>query len=128
MTIVPLFTDENIYFAIECKRIKILPDCEDYILDTEKFANRNYTNTRLPFEGQIAFIENNKLTHQSVSNEINRRLPKRTTLNTTQLLKIISKHSIFSGCYYSIHKKNYGVNELFDVFHLLFDYSPFVVN
>lgn len=120
-------TDENIYFAIECKRIKILSDCEDYTLDTEKFATRNYSNTRLPFEGQLAFIESDKLNHKSVSTEINKRLPTRVKLKTIQLLKQVIKHSKFEGCYQSIHSKNNNSKETFEVLHLLFDYSHFVV-
>ncbi|MBX9448799.1 MAG: hypothetical protein KL787_03375 [Taibaiella sp.] len=120
-------TDENIYFAIECKRIKVLSDCEAYTIDTEKFANRSYLNTRLPLEGQLAFIESGKLNHNSVSTEINKRLPSRTTLTTKQLLINTSKHSSFNGCYQSIHKRNYNKKEDFEVLHLLFDYSSFVV-
>lgn len=120
--------DENIYFAIECKRIKILSDCEDYTLDTEKFANRNYKSTRLPFEGQLAFIENNTLTHSSASNEINRRLPSRKKLTTKQPLKNVIKHTVFNGCYHSIHNRNSTYKEKFEVYHLLFDYSSFVIS
>jgi hypothetical protein len=119
---------ENIYFAIECKRIKILSDCEDYILDTEKFANRNYTSTRLSFEGQLAFIENSNLNHSSVSNEINRRLPTRTKLRTKQLLKNVTKHALFNECYHSVHNRNTKPEQKFEVLHLLLLYSPFVVN
>lgn len=121
-------TNENIYFAIECKRIKILSDCEDYAIDTEKFAIRNYTSTRLPFEGQLAFIENNTLTHSSASNEINRRLPSRKKLTTKQPLKNVTKHNVFNGCYHSIHNRNSTYKEKFEVYHLLFDYSSFVIS
>jgi len=120
-------TNENIYFAIECKRIKILSDCEDYTLDTEKFANRDYTSTRLSFEGQLAFIERNTLNHSSVSNEINRRLPSRKKLTTKQPLKSVTKHTVFDGCYHSIHNRNTKPKQKFEVYHLLFDYSLFVI-
>ncbi len=119
---------ENIYFAIECKRIKVISDCEDYTKDTEKFANRNYTTTRLPFEGQLAFIENNALTHSSVSAEINRRLPSRKKLTTKQPLKNVIMHTVFNGCYHSIHNRNTKLVQKFEVYHLLFDYSLFVQN
>jgi hypothetical protein len=121
-------SSENIYFAIECKRIKILSDCEDYTLDTENFANRNYTSTRLPFEGQLAFIENSTLNHSNVSIEINRRLPTRTQLETEQKLKSIKKHTLFNACYHSIHYRNTTPKQMFEVYHLLFDYSLFVKN
>ena len=118
-------TNENIYFAIECKRIKILSDCEDYTLDTEKFANRNYLSTRLPFEGQLGFIENYKLTHQLVSKEINSRLPNRN-LVTDQLLQNIEKHPRFDSCYHSKHKRNDKPISPFEVIHILLDYSRFI--
>ena len=51
-------TDDEIRFAIECKRIEQLSDASNYTSDMEKFCKRNHVNTRLPFEGQIAFIEN----------------------------------------------------------------------
>jgi len=121
-------SNENIYFAIECKRIKILSDCEDYTLDTEKFSIRNYTSTRLPFEGQLAFIENNTLTHNSVSNEINRRLQLRKGLPTKQLLKSVTKHTVFDGCYHSIHHRKSKPKQKFEVYHLLFKYSNFIIN
>lgn len=117
--------NENIYFAIECKRIKILSDCEDYTLDTEKFANRNYLSTRLPFEGQLGFIENEKLTHQLVSKEINSRLPNRN-LVTDQLLQNIEKHPRFDACYHSKHKRKDNAESRFEVIHLLLDYSSFI--
>lgn len=120
--------DENIYFAIECKKIKILSDCENYSLDTEKFANRKYLNTRLPFEGQLAFIVNNKLSHNSIATEINRRLQNRKKLVTMQPLKNVPKHSVFDGCYHSIHQRNHTTKDSFEVFHLFFDYSSFIAN
>jgi hypothetical protein len=120
--------DENIYFAIECKRIKVLSDCNYYTLDTEKFATRKYISTRLPFEGQLAFIESNTLNHISVSNEINRRLPKRKNLSTKQELINIVKHNVFNGCYHSIHHRNAKQKKKFEVFHLLLNYSSFIQN
>lgn len=44
------------YFAIECKRIK--SSISEYVKDTQKFTERNYSKLRLPFEGQLGFIEN----------------------------------------------------------------------
>jgi hypothetical protein len=42
------------YFAIECKRINL--GFSEYVEDTQKFTERNYTKLRLPFEGQLGFI------------------------------------------------------------------------
>src|ERR1035437_4716162 len=67
-------TEDEIKLAFECKRIKVQQDHKEYIKDIHKFANRPFTTYRLPFEGQIAFIENPLYTHQTVSIEINKLL------------------------------------------------------
>lgn len=120
--------DEHIYFAIECKRIKVLSDTQEYISDIQKFCDRNYQNLRIPFEGQIGFIESHNLTHQDVSDEVNRRLKSSTTITTKQFLQLTTLVSSFDGSYSSIHKKNHGRKQLFSTFHLLFDYSKMVIN
>ncbi|WP_316786425.1 hypothetical protein [Pedobacter frigiditerrae] len=118
--------DENIYFAVECKRIKILSDTKNYILDISKFCSRNHSNLRLPFEGQIGFIENSKLNHLHISGEINNELKKGSTINTTSPLKSIDLHSNFDGGYSSSHKKSFDNYDIFSIYHLLFDYSAVV--
>lgn len=120
--------DEDLYLSIECKRINILSDCGDYVNDTEKFCTRQYKNLRLPFEGQMGFIESNKLNHKSVSEEINRRLKLSTAITTKQHLKKKSTHPGFDGTYQSTHQRNYKPKDKFTIFHLLFDYSNIVVN
>lgn len=118
--------EEHLYLAIECKRITILSDCQAYVDDIQKFCNRNYTNFRLPFESQIAFIENPKLTHVTVSDEVNSRLKTVSTITTKQYLKLAALHSSFQGSYSSIHKKNFKRKPPFTIFHLLLDYSQLV--
>lgn len=120
--------DENLYFVLECKRIKILSDCTNYVLDIQNFANRNYRNLRLPFEGQIGFIENPKLNPTSVSSEINKILKATSTIITQQFLLNTKLHSSYKGCYSSIHKKNYDKRINFNVLHLLLNYSSLVKN
>jgi hypothetical protein len=119
--------DENVYLAIECKRIRQLSDTNDYIVDIEKFCNRNYTHLRLPFEGQIAFIENSKLTHVDVKNGINDRLNISSTITTCSLLSSIKLHSKIQCSYISRHKKNFIPKERFSIYHLMFDYSGVVL-
>lgn len=121
-------SDENIYFAIECKRIKILSDAKNYIIDIDKFCKRNHTNLRLPFEGQIGFIENPKLNHSAISTEINKELKNGTSISTTNYLKNIELHNNFKGSYSSTHRKNFGKNSAFSIYHLLFNYSKIVSN
>ena len=120
--------DENIYFAIECKRIEILSDTSTYIGDIEKFTNRNYIDTRLPFEGQLAFIENSSITHIKLSNEINKKLKEKQNIITYGILNPISIHTRFDGTYLSMHKRNTDKQESFSIYHLLFDYSSIVVD
>ncbi|MDR2651620.1 MAG: hypothetical protein LBC68_04825 [Prevotellaceae bacterium] len=120
--------DENIYFAIECKRIEKLSDTNDYISDIEKFSNRNYLNTRLPFEGQLAFIEKSSITHIQLSDEINKRLNEKTIIITNNFLNPISIHPQFRSTYFSVHKRNTDTQRSFSIFHLLFDYSNIVVD
>lgn len=121
--------DENIYFAIECKRIEILSDSKDYVLDIEnKFVSRNPINLRLPFEGQIAFIENKRLNHKIISNEVNSILGKSSTIVTDSILLPEKLHSSIDGTYISKHKKNFGNKDSFLIYHLMFDYSKVVLN
>lgn len=120
--------DENIYLAIECKRIKILSDSKDYVLDIEKFTNRQHTNLRLPFEGQIAFIENKKLNHKIISDEVNIILKDSDSIETESYLMPEILHSSVDGSYLSKHKKNFGNKDSFLIYHLMFDYSNVVLN
>jgi hypothetical protein len=120
--------DENIYFAIECKRIERLSDSAKYIGDIEKFTNRRYIDIRLPFEGQLAFIENSSITHVLLSNEINEKLNKKKTIITNNLLNTVSIHIQFEGTYLSVHKRNTDKQESFSIYHLLFNYSDIVVD
>ena len=99
----------------------------EYIEDIQKFCDREYKELRIPFESQIAFIENPKLDHFKVSKEINRRLQSISTIFTKQLLNQAAIHRAFQGSYISIHKKNYKKKESFQIFHLLFDYSKLIV-
>jgi hypothetical protein len=119
---------DEAYFVIECKRIKQLSDTKDYIIDIEKFCNRNYLNLRLPFEGQIAFIENPKLSHTLIVDEINSRLEKSTTITTDSFLSNTKLHNTLDCSYHSSHKKNYNKKEQFSIYHLMLDYSGIVVD
>lgn len=118
--------EENVYFAIECKRIKKLSDSKLYLQDIEKFSNRNYSNLRLPFEGQMAFIESPKLAHKSVSDDINKKLHSSSSIKTEKYLTPTLFHNSFDGSYISKHIKNYD-KSLFTIFHLMLDYSSIVV-
>jgi hypothetical protein len=120
--------DENVYFALECKRIIIKSDSKDYVLDIEKFANRSHINLRLPFEGQIAFIENSKLNHIIISDEVNSILKGTPSIETDSFLVAKKLHSHVDGTYLSKHKRNSFKKEPFSIFHLMFDYSKVIIN
>jgi len=119
---------QNVYFAIECKRIKIKSDSKEYVLDIQKYVERNHTNLRLPFEAQIAFIENDKLTHKIISDEVNIILKETETITTDSFLIPEKLHSSFYDSYLSKHKKNFGNRNSFLIYHLMFNYSKVVIN
>jgi hypothetical protein len=121
-------TSEEIKFAVECKRINTKSDCEEYVGDIQKFADRDYTTFRLPFEGQIGFIENKKLTHSIVAEELNSHIKKRTTITTFKYLNALNLYSGIESSYSSSHQRNHVTKTSFSIFHLLLDYSDIVLN
>lgn len=120
-------TEDEIKFAIECKRIKETRDYEEYVKDIQKFADRSFTTFRLPYEGQIAFIESSNITHTMVSDKINKKIKDSSTITTTQYLKSIKIHDSFDASFSSKHKRNYHKKEQFTIFHLLLNYSGIIV-
>lgn len=120
--------NQNIYFAIECKRIKIKSDSNAYVLDIQKYVERKHTSLRLPFEAQIAFIENERLTHKIISDEINTILNETKTIITDSFLTPEKLHDSVNGTYSSKHKKNFGNKDSFIIYHLMFNYSKVVIN
>jgi hypothetical protein len=116
--------DENIYLALECKRITELSDATRYTSDIQKFVNRKHINTRLPFEGQIAFIEDKNISHVVLCDQVNKILKNHKTIITKCYLNEIVINSKFNGTYLSTHKRNTGTN--FSIYHLFFDYSNII--
>lgn len=119
-------TSDEIKFAIECKRIKEASDYNEYIKDIKKFSERPFTTFRLPFEGQIAFIESAKINYALVKTEINSRLKKSTEIRTIKLLSPLQIHDKFSGSYSSSHQKSFDKKSSFSIYHLFFNYSLIV--
>jgi len=115
-------TEDEIRFAIECKRIENLSDAKNYVGDIYKFCNRPYVYTRLPFEGQIAFIENQDIKHITLSNKINDMLKNHNSIITDSMLDTIVLNDKFDGTYLSKHQRNTS-KEKFSIYHLLFYYS-----
>lgn len=112
------------YFAIECKRIT--SGIGDYVKDTQKFTERDYSKLRLPFEGQLGFIENPSLGHLIVAESINKSLSSNLNIKTVKTLEKYVIKIDFDGSYLSEHKKK--DNSSFSIFHLFFDYSKIVLN
>ena len=117
--------DEKIYLAIECKRICVRSDTSKYIGDINKFSNRNYIDLRLPFEGQLAFVECN-ISHSDIATNINDKLLKAKNVNTTAPLYICALNTNTTGTYISKHLRNADKSE-FSIYHLFLDYSNIVV-
>ncbi len=119
--------DEHLYFAIECKRINQFSDSKKYLEDIRKFCIRNYKQTRLPFEGMLAFLENKDVPHKSVAKHINQKLKEDRTITTLKFLTLENISTSFNGSYRSLHKKQ-TVNIIFSIYHLLFDYTENIVD
>ncbi len=121
-------TDDEIKFAIECKRINDYNDCNEYIKDIKKFTERNQTTFRLPIEGQIAFIETSSLNHNLVAENINKKLEDSSSILTLDCLKHYQINDLFQGSYKSRHRKKFQEKEPFKIYHLLLDYSSIIIN
>jgi len=119
-------TSDEIKFAVECKRIKGSSDYDEYIKDIQKFADRPFTTYRLPYEGQIGFIEVDSISHTIASTEINKKLKTTSTITTLKYLTINNFHEKFDGGYLSIHARNYDKKQGFSIFHLFLNYSQIV--
>jgi hypothetical protein len=120
-------TEDEIRFAIECKRIEKLSDTDNYISDIENFSIREYEKTRLPFEGQIAFIENKSINYVTLKNKINEILKNHHSIITDSFLNPIVLDDKFDGTYLSKHQRTVSRHR-FSIYHLLFNYSNIVVD
>ena len=119
-------TEDEIKFAIECKRIENLSDTKKYVSDIDNFCNRHYVNTRLPFEGQIAFIENQSIDHSKLRDKINTTLQNHDSIVTNVFLDKIVLNDKFDGTYLSKHQRNTSKRD-FSIYHLLLNYSNIVI-
>ncbi len=120
--------EEKIYFAIECKRIRELHDTIQYLGDIEKFTKRAYIDIRLPFEGQLGFIENSSISHKEVVSNINSKLQNNKKITTDLLLENCVLNQNIESTYISKHKRNIHIQESFSIYHLFLDYSTIVTD
>lgn len=123
--------EKNVYFALECKRIDILSDTQKYIDEDTlgKFIERKHIGFRLPYEGQLAFVQQKKNTSRKVADEINNRLSNndKTKKHTIDSLNSIKINEVNDCVFMSKHVRDYSKKE-FVIYHLLLDYSDIVVN
>jgi hypothetical protein len=115
------------YFAIECKRIYKSNSVDEYISDIQKFTERKHTQTRLPFEGQLAYIENSRYDRHTTVISIDHKLKVHPSIHTIQSLKPELFHKKFDASYSSCHKRSFGEKKAFTIYHLFLDYTNLVI-
>jgi len=115
-------TDDQVKFAIECKRICVLSDANKYLIDTENFCNREFKHTRLPIEGQIAFIENASISNTMLQDDLNTLLVNHKIIKTKMMLTQEKLKDTFDGTYLSKHYRSFNDSE-FAIYHIFLDYS-----
>lgn len=118
----------NVYYAVECKRIKELSDTQKYVNEDTvgKFIERKHTEFRQPIEGQLAFVENANISPLDVANNINKRLCNNA--NTESFLSLVDIHEVQKCCFISKHTRCFNIKSKFSVYHLLLDYSRIVIS
>ncbi|MDP3912287.1 MAG: hypothetical protein Q8R96_00920 [Bacteroidota bacterium] len=116
------------YFAIECKRIRKSSSIDEYVGDIKKFTERIHSQPRLPYEGQIAFIEKSQYPHNVTKEKINNKLGMHESIKTIQPLKHKQFHEMFDGSYCSKHLKNFGIKNEFAIYHLMLNYTQIVTD
>ena len=94
--------------------------------DTKKATERSYSRLRLPFEGQLGFIENSNWTHNTVKELVNKNLLSNSDIETNKQLEPFEIKVGFKGSYFSNHNKM--DKKTFSVYHLFLDYSNIVLN
>lgn len=113
-------SEESIYFAIECKRLKNTSKNPPYIEDIKKFTGREY-NFRIPISGMIAFVEKSSLSFNDIVSDINKKLDSDSDIATNDTLKLFPIDDKFHFSFRSNHSRT--PSGTIELFHLLFDYS-----
>jgi len=114
--------EEKIYFAVECKRITGTRDVALYVGDIKKFTNRMYLDVRLPFEGQLGFVESKLISHEEIVKKINLKLQHQKEIATDLPLEHLVLNDNITGSYISKHKRNTINKEPFTVYHMFLDF------
>lgn len=117
--------DEDVYYAIECKRLdkyssKISKYVEEGIL---RFINGKYSNN-MPLAGMLGFIEKN--TPDIILGKIIDKLNNEKCINTINNLDNCVLQDDFEYSYLSKHERKDPLGPI-DIYHLLFDYTSLIL-
>ncbi|MFK7946769.1 MAG: hypothetical protein AB8G11_04205 [Saprospiraceae bacterium] len=123
--------NEDLYFAVECKRLSNKGKSNEYLTDTQKFTDRNYKTFRFPFNGMAGFIE--KLSTSSISQVINdldnRLLTHQHITSEIKNNKILHDFPMQDFQYCRVGKHYHSVtNQKIEVFHIFLNYSNNIVD
>lgn len=118
---------EDIYYAIECKRLTTYSDkINAYIKEgILRFINLDYSKG-LPLAGMIGYIEDGD--PEEIVRKINNKL--RLKFAQIETLKELDKHNIndkFKFSYHSRHLKDDVIGEI-DIYHLMLEYSCLILS
>ncbi|MCP4218784.1 MAG: hypothetical protein GY765_29400 [bacterium] len=119
------FTEEDYYFAFECKRLERNAKNRLYIKEGIKRYVKNAYAKAMPLAGMIGFVEAGDL--ETIKNDINRRLETKTDrhkITTTRLLQFFKVEKAFKYSYSSRHTRIQ--NTAIDLNHLFLDYSTII--
>jgi len=117
--------DEDIYYAIECKRLnkysqKITGYVEEGIY---RFVDGKYSS-KMPLACMIGFIEKND--PNIIVNKINIKLKDDTSIVTIQELNKYHIQDDFENSYLSKHERK-NLEDIIDIYHLMFDYTSLIL-
>lgn len=113
---------EDIYYAIECKRLDESSDKITYYIKGGilRFVKSEYAKN-LHSASMVGYVENGNL--NKIIDKINVKL--KAGLADIETEKLLNKYVInrHNSCYHSIHLK-YDSAEKIDIYHLILDYQP----
>lgn len=118
---------EDLYFAIECKRLKNTSKNASYITEIQKFVERQHKRFRFPFEGMIGFVEKSSISIDAIIDDINERLKTHSTIRTNKELTPFPICKDFKYCRLSKHDRILPEVISIEVYHLFFDYAKLIV-
>lgn len=117
--------DEDIYYAIECKRLNKYSQKIKYYIDGGilRFVETDYAKN-LPLAIMIGYAEKGDM--EIIVDKINDRLDKKFA--GIETLRNLTKYNVepnFDFCYHSRHIKKDKIGKI-SLYHLIFDYSALI--